>query len=125
MFCVLYASDREFFGNGVQSYMEAYDVEPTTSGYNMAKVNAHKLLTKTNITTRINELFESRGLNDTFVDKQLEKLLTQDAEFHTKLGAIKEYNVLRARIVNKHELDTPINITITRSEDSKRGGTNG
>jgi hypothetical protein len=26
LFCELYATDREFFGNGVQSSIEAYDV---------------------------------------------------------------------------------------------------
>lgn len=32
LFCRLYASDREFFGNGVQSYIEAYHINPTAPG---------------------------------------------------------------------------------------------
>lgn len=103
-FCVLFASDREFFGNGVQSYIEAYNVDVSKRGaYNSAKANAHNLLTKTYITDRINELFEARGLNDPFVDKQLEKLITQDASFDAKVRAIQEYNKLRGRITEKRK----------------------
>jgi hypothetical protein len=102
MFCQLFASDREFFGNGVQSYIEAYD--PDTSAKNWylaARVSASRLLTNTNILRRINELFEESGLNDQFVDKQLEKLITQDADFTNKMAAIKEYNKLKQRITEK------------------------
>lgn len=99
MFCQYFASDREFFGNGVQSYVEAYGFDLSKKGaYNVAKANAHRLLTNADITKRIDELFEASGLNDTFVDKQIEKLIVQDADFGTKLSAIREYNALRNRI---------------------------
>jgi hypothetical protein len=103
-FCELYASDEEFFGNGVKSYLEVYGYKNEDGhkiSYETAKSNAYRLLTKAHILKRINELFEARGLNDTFVDKQLEKLITQDADFKSKLGAIKEYNALKARITQK------------------------
>lgn len=104
-FCELFASEQEFFGNGVQSYIEAYDVDTSKKGaYNTAKSCAHRLLTKDYILNYINELFEARGLNDTFVDKQLEKLITQDAEFNVKIKAIAEYNKLHGRITKKQEL---------------------
>ena len=106
-FCELFASDREFFGNGVQSYIEAYDIDLTKKGaYNVAKANANRLLTKADILDYINILFEAHGLNDTFVDKQLEKLIVQDAEFSTKLQAIKEYNALKQRITKKLDMTT-------------------
>ena len=35
LFCQLYAGDREFFGNGVQSYIEAYKVDTTKKGWCM------------------------------------------------------------------------------------------
>lgn len=107
-FCNLFASDKEFFGNGVQSYIEAFDIDTKKPGaYNGAKANAHILLTKTYITARINELFEARGLNDVFVDKQIEKLITQDASYDAKVRAIQEYNKLRGRITEKrkHEFE--------------------
>lgn len=104
LFCTLYASDREFFGNGTQSYIEAYNIKVGKgkgfTSYEMCKVMAHRLLTNPTILKRINEIFEGRGLNDGFVDKQLEKLITQDAEFRPKLGAIQEYNKLKKRTVD-------------------------
>lgn len=105
MFCQLYASDREFFGNGVQSYIEAYGVNTSEKGaYNMAKAGASENLTKPYILERINEIFEAHGLNDTFVDKQLEKLIIQDADFSTKMKAIAEYNKLKQRITIKQDI---------------------
>lgn len=106
-FCELFASDKEFFGNGVWSYIQAYGLDVNKKGaYNTAKVNAHKLLTNANILNYINNLFEARGLNDAFVDKQLEKLITQDAEYSTKIKAISEYNKLRGRITDKKDVTT-------------------
>lgn len=111
MFCQLYASDREFFGNGVQSYIEAYGVDTSKRGwYNTAKAGASENLTKPYILERIEEIFEAHGLNDVFVDKQLEKLILQDADFKSKLGAIQEYNKLKGRITNKQEISAPIEI---------------
>lgn len=105
MFCQLYASDREFFGNGVQSYIEAYDVDTSKPGwYRTAKASASENLTKPYLLERIEEIFEAHGLNDTFVDKQLEKLILQDADFKSKLGAIKEYNKMRGRVNEKIDI---------------------
>lgn len=105
LFCKLYASDREFFGNGVQSYIEAYDVDMSKpGGYKTACSGASENLRKPYILERIEEIFEAHGLNDTFVDKQLEKLICQDADFRTKLGAIQEYNKMKGRIIDKKEI---------------------
>lgn len=104
-FCILYASDREFFGNGVQSYIESYGVNTSKPGwYGVAKSGAYENLTKPHILERIEEIFEEHGLNDTFVDKQLEKLITQDADFKTKLGAIQEYNKMKGRIIERKDI---------------------
>lgn len=109
LFCELFASDREFFGNGTQSYIEAYNIDLSKKGaYSSAKANAHRLLTKAYILEYIDKLFEARGLNDTFVDKQLEKLITQDAEFSAKIKAIAEYNKLKGRITEKREQNVKI-----------------
>lgn len=104
LFCRIYASDREFFGNGTQSYIEAYDVDLSKWGaYLTARVEASKLLIKPNILKWIDEIFTESGLNDQYVDKQLAKLIIQDADFKTKLGAIKEYNSLQQRIAEKQK----------------------
>lgn len=106
VFCQLFSSDREFFGNGVESYAEAYNLDITDyRKYKVAQVQASKLLSKPIILDRLNKILELRGLNDVFVDKQLELLITQNAEFSSKLGGIKEYNKLRARITDKQEMN--------------------
>lgn len=104
-FCQLYASDREFFGNGTQSYLEAYGLDKNDKkSCASARSGAWENLTKPYIIERINEIFEAHGLNDTFVDKQLEKLIVQDADFSTKMKAITEYNKLRQRITEKKDI---------------------
>ena len=125
LFCKLYASDREFFGNGAQSYIKAFSSDKKTVTYNSAKAAAYTLLVNPLILDRIDKLFETRGLNNAYVDKQLEKLLTQDADFRAKIQAIKEYNALKSRITEKHELVNPINITVTRSDGAIRGNEGG
>lgn len=105
LFCQLYAGDREFFGNGVQSYIEAYNVNTSKPGwYGVAKSGASENLTKPYILERIDEIFEAHGLNDQFVDKQLEKLIVQDADFSAKMKAIQEYNKLKARSTEKKDI---------------------
>ena len=102
-FCQLYASDKEFLGNGVQSYIEAFDVTvgkgDGCQSYEYCRYRAHQLLTQANILKRINEIYEAGGLNDAHVDKQLEFLITQNAEFNPKVRAIQEYNKLKKRTV--------------------------
>lgn len=111
LFCQLYASDKEFFGNGVQSYSKAYGLDLSKSkDYSTAKCGASENLTKPYITERINEIFEAHGLNDTFVDKQLEKLIVQDADFNAKMKAIQEYNKLRQRITEKKDVSAAVRL---------------
>ena len=103
-FCELYTTTREFFGNGVQAYAEAYGKDLRTRGaYQSAKTCAWRLLTNVDILAYINELLEGIGLNEAHVDKQLAFLITQNADFGAKLGAIKEYNALRQRMTKKLE----------------------
>lgn len=112
-FCELYVSPTEFYGNGTQSYIEAFDVTVVKGKsrgeeseyenemtYDAVRQAAYKLLTNTHILTRINELLEEGGLNDQFIDKQLKHLITQHADPRVQLAAITEYNKLKARIVS-------------------------
>jgi len=69
--------------------------------YKSTVVSASRLLTNVKILERINELLEKEGLNIPFVDKQLKFLITQHADFGTKLGAIREYNKIQKRITKK------------------------
>jgi phage terminase small subunit len=101
LFCEYYVS-KEFFGNGTQSYIKAYQVDLTKAGaYDVARSGASENLAKPYIYEYINDLLEQNGLNDAFVDKQLLFLISQHAEFGAKISAIKEYNKLKQRITDK------------------------
>jgi len=102
MFCKLYATDREFFGNGVESYIEVYNPDRSRPNwYKTACSSASRMLSNVKVYTRINELLETGGLNDTNVDKQILMLINQHADFGAKVAAIREYNKLKQRIVEK------------------------
>lgn len=124
-FCQIFASDKEAFGNGVESYIKAFSVNV---GKGKGKISrdqcryyAWKMLQQPAILRRINEIFEGRGLNDAFVDKQLEKLITQDAEFRPKLGAIQEYNKLNRRTADTvNHLHTLTDIKNMSDEEIKK-----
>jgi len=105
-FCQLYATDIEFFGNGVETYLGIYDIDRSKPNwYKTACSAASRLLSNVKVIDRISELLEEQGLNDVFVDKQLKFLLTQYADFTSKLGAIREYNKLKQRITEKSEVN--------------------
>jgi len=114
-FCELYALDREFFGNWVQAYLEIYDVDTSKPGwYKTACASSSRLLSNAKVFNRINDLLESSGLNDSFVDKQLLFLLSQQDDKWAKMAAIKEYNSMKQRITKKIELES-------QWETSKKG----
>ena len=105
LFCKLFATKREYFGNGTQAYAKAYNIDLTKRGkQSIAKSNASRLLTYDYISDYINKLIDIGGLNDKRVDKELLFLIEQNANFNVKLGAIKEYNSLRKRIIQREEI---------------------
>jgi hypothetical protein len=121
-FCQLYASDQEFFANGTQSYIEAYDINTSRPGaYKSAQAAASRLLTNVVILERLNELMELRGLNTPFVDKQLEFLITQNVDFGSKIRAIQEYNQLQQRI-QKAQTIIPIQLNFNKEWNETKEG---
>jgi phage terminase small subunit len=107
-FCQNYVS-REFYGNGVQSYINAYDVDISKKGaYKSAQVKASQYLSKDIINARINSLLDEAGLNDNHVDKRLLHWINQNNEGNVSIQAIKEYNKLKERITDRVEVTTPI-----------------
>ena len=107
LFCQLYATDREFFGNGVESYLKAYGLK--RKQYDSAKVLASGLLTNINILDRVNELMDI-ALNDIVVDKELAFIIKQKDNLSAKVQAIREYNNLKQRIIERKEVDAKIEI---------------
>lgn len=112
-FCENYVeADKDFFGNGTECYIEAYDVDLTAkNAYQIAASSASRLLKNVKVIERIQQLLEEMGFNDAFVDKQLSFLITQYADLPTKLNAVKEYNKLKGRIVEK-SLNLNVNLPV-------------
>lgn len=139
-FCQLYAlGDRDTFGNGTKCYLEVYGpdymlLNKKPLSYQSAMVSASDLLRLPKIIDRINNLLETGGFNDENVDKQHLFLINQHADFKSKLGAIKEYNVLKKRINAIHQnnilvVNAQINEKVDEALDSflnnKMVGNNG
>ena len=98
-FCQLYATDKEFYWNWVNTYIEVYEPDKTQKNwYNTACSAASRLLRSVKVAKRISELLEKEWLNDWFVEKQLLFLVTQFSDFNVKLWAIRHYDNLNARI---------------------------
>ena len=109
-FCQLYVSwDKEFFGNGVQAYIEAYWPDNSVPNwYKTACASASRLLTNDKVIARINELLEEWWLNDQNADKQLLFVMNQHWDLWQKVAAIKEYNKLKQRIIEKTTIDVDL-----------------
>jgi hypothetical protein len=108
LFCQLYATEREFFGNGVQSYIEAYDVTvghgESKSTYDTCRAVASEMLTNPNILARIDELLELGPLSTQSADKTLAFWMTQRAFPDASMSAVKEFNKLKGRIIEKSKV---------------------
>lgn len=106
-FCQLYVNgDKEFFGNGTQSYIEAYDIDLTRKGaYQGARASAYKLLTSAHIMARVSELLNDMdgGLNDENVIRQHLFNINQFADLGVKQRAIECYYKLK----RKFDIETP------------------
>lgn len=101
-FCEYYATDQDCFGNGVQAYVRAYDLdENDSSQYKTAKANAHKLLGKEHILNEINSLLESEYLNDQFISKQYAFLITQNQNLSVKRQALNDFVQVREKLLEK------------------------
>jgi len=102
LFCKLYATDREFFGNGTQAYIKAYKPDRVKKGwYKSAQSAASRLLSNVIICEHLNKLLESEGLNNSFIDKQLLFIITQHSDLNAKIRAIQEYNKIKRRITEQ------------------------
>ena len=104
-FCDLYLSP-DYMGNGVLAYAEAYEIDTEdVKQYNVAKTRAYKMLTKVDILSYMQTKLDSTGYNDAFIDKELLFVMTQRADFGSKVAAIKEYNKLKGRVEDKLKLE--------------------
>lgn len=109
-FIELYCGDM--LGNWVQSYLEVYDIDTNkTWWYKTACSASSRLLSNVKVYDKINSMLEESWLNDNFIDKQLLFLASQQADLTQKLWAIREYNKIKQRVVEKKEVKIEWNLT--------------
>jgi hypothetical protein len=105
LFCQYFVSSYETFGNATRSYAKAYNIDISDkSKYHSCRTQGYRLLAIESVLKRINELLTDLVMNDTTVDMQLAFLITQMTDYGAKVQAIREYNKLKQRIIDKHEL---------------------
>lgn len=102
-FCIEYVRGDNM-GNGTRTYANVYDYE-LQENYNTCREGAKRLLQQNKVIQYIDLLIYKAGFNADSVDLHLSYLIHQQADFGTKLGAIKEYNKLQGRITDKMELN--------------------
>lgn len=100
LFCYLYLTDRECFGNASKSYMVAYNLSPRHN--NAARVSAHQNLTKPNILAYMNMLLDE-NMSTVSVEREHCKLILQDKDLPTKMKAIKLWYRLKNRVKTVQE----------------------
>lgn len=137
LFCKLYTQNRELFGNATLSYAEAFKIKleglskinkldkngkiiprssPYDKKYDMCSASSSRLLRNVKInefcTKCLNEL-----MNDEVVDGELARVIIQNHELPSKISAIREYNKLKQRIIEKNDLTSggkPLEFTVVK-----------
>ena len=130
LFCVLYATNEEFFGNGVQSYMRAFNIDHAEqNAYARARKQASRMLQKRHILERINHFLVLLDLNPAHVDKQLAFVVTQNANLAAKMDGIKVALKLQGRLENANQTliinnmsDTQLDAEIARLQREIKEG---
>lgn len=122
LFCILYTTDKFCFGNATKSYIEAYNLQKEQ--YESARRMGYHLLTNIHIKKFISKFLDEQ-LKEEAVDRQLAKVVTQDKDLRSKVAAITEYNKLKARITEKHDITSDgepiaaINYLLPNGTDNK------
>jgi len=121
-FCQLYINgDKELFGNGIQCYVEVFDVDQSKGNwYRNASASASRLLKKPAIIKRIQTLLEDGGWNDTNITKQHLFLINQHADLGVKMKAINSYNELKGKLPEDPKIGTTNNFFINVTDSDKK-----
>lgn len=100
MFCRLYATNRVYFANATLSYAAAYELNiEDKKVYNTASMAGSRLMGNDKILKRINELLGA--ITNEEVDQELAYVIKQNDELSSKVAAIREWNKVKGRIVDK------------------------
>lgn len=149
-FCRFYTQNRELFGNATLAYAEAYNYrldelsredeidekgnkKPNTSeydrAYNTCSVNGSRLLRISKIDERIRDLLNEMLL-DKVIDAELVSIILKGEKDSDRVAAIREYNKLKQRIIEKTDLTsrgekiTGISYVLPEETNGNNGQTN-
>jgi len=116
IFCQLYSRHPNYLGNGAESYGKAWG----TNNLKAMSAGGWRLLKNPEILQRVQYLFSKHTLNDVVVDGELAFVLLQREELSSKMQAIKEYNKMKGRVIDRvaHEID--VNDLIDKLYEIKR-----
>lgn len=98
-FCQSYVNgEKELFGNGVQCYLEIYQVNRLRPNwYKTACSAASQLLSNIKVINRIRVLLEEGGFSDENITKQHLFLINQHTDLGTKMRAISDFYKLKGK----------------------------
>ena len=106
-FCQYFVNNEECFGNATRSYAMAYGRDLDDPKINHAiRSDGYHLMGKEAIKARLQELLDIL-ISDTIVDIELARVIKQNENLAAKVSAIKEYNAVKKRTLNKVELELP------------------
>lgn len=127
LFCQYFIFNDEVRGNATQCYAEANGIDfeelsrddavysgegdsvklisPSTYAktMNVCSVMGHKWLRQVKMQDRL-VVLRNELLRDDIVDSQLAKVIMQESSLHAKMLGISEYNKLKSRITEKHDI---------------------
>ena len=98
-FCQMFVNgEKEMFGNGVQCYLEIYEIDKSKPNwYKTACSAASQLLSNIKVINRIRVLLEEGGFNDENIGKQHLFLINQFTDLGTKMRAISDFYKLKGK----------------------------
>lgn len=103
LFCQYYAKSGHAFGNATLAYSLAFGKDLSDEKqYAVCSELGSRLLRKVEVYHRKEEIL-AETLEEKIVDKELAKVILQDAKMKEKVAAIGEYNKVRGRHTEKHK----------------------
>lgn len=104
-FCLLYALKSDMLFDAYECYLQVFEEECAGLNRKAIVARARRLLEKTEVTKRINQLLHNPvdGLSDQVADRQLYHLMMQNADLNVKLRAIEMYKKEVGKFVKRSE----------------------
>lgn len=98
-----------YFWHGTESYIFAYWMDPNNRNHRQtANSCSSQIMRRPEVVKRIDQLLEQWGLTDQVADQEMLFVMKQKRDLPSKVAAIREYNKLRQRIIEKQKIDIEV-----------------